>query len=491
MGGFLASYDPADIEQRGIARRLAIGASGTQRLGPGVAAWIAPERPTGMTSLGVGLDRELLVTHGDRLIAQPPPRSGGLRSTLRGSEEVLGRWCGALCARDALVLWTDPAAACPLFFGLHPSGAPVVSTAGRAVAEVVCGRPRLRRTEGARTLWPPGGCGFEGVRAVPPGSSVELRRDGRRWTVCASLQHTRRGGPPSLIRPAAAYQLVRSELERAVDGSVARKDAVGVTISGGVDSATVAMLARSRVPRLCTYTVGTPYGDEFAASRRLADFLGSEHHELVMTAEGMGSLLPDLIWHMETWDLLTLQIAAPTAFLYKALGDADPDVILTGYGADLLFGGTLAHDLPEPVIEEAVRVQVAATVRTNELSPALAESEGVTVRYPFWAPRVVRAALSVRGRLKVRDGHVKHALRSAVEPLLPPDIAWRPKTGIHEGAGMHQLFSEVLGCDDPTHQARTLRDMARTLFEHDAAPVDAAAVPLRVTDDARSADLAP
>jgi carbapenam-3-carboxylate synthase len=459
MGGFLVSYEPAAVDPHVPAlygwERAAFGQH--------AAAWVTAERRTGMTTVCVRVDRGVLVMHGDRLADRPRPPAGAVDAVLGWAATAMSRWCCALCEPDALTLWTDPGAACPLVYALHPSGAPAAATAAKGLADVVAGGAKMVELAGDRVLWAPGRCGFEGLGAVPPGARVRFVRAGGSWAV--DEQPAAPAPPePSETDEDAARRRVHRELERAVARAVTDCDEVGVTISGGVDSASVAAFARPRVRRMCTYTVGTPYGDEFAAARRTAGLVASEHRELTMTAADLRELLPSLIWHMETWDPLTLQIAAPVAFLYRRLAADAPRVMLTGYGADLLFGGALDPLLSEPEVERAVVESVAATTRTNELSPALAESLGITVRYPYWDPALVRAALSIRGRLKLRDGTVKHVLRGAVEPLLPPDVAWRPKSAIHEGCRMDRLFAEVLGTGDARAQASVLREWAGALF---------------------------
>jgi carbapenam-3-carboxylate synthase len=172
-----------------------------------------------------------------------------------------------------------------------------------------------------------------------------------------------------------------------------------------------------------------------------------------------------LILALECWDPLTLQIAAPAAFIYSRLRET-PTVVLTGYGADLLFAGVADAGMTEEELEQAVDRQVRLTVPTNEFTPSVADEHGVTVRYPYWSPAMLSLALSMRGRVKVRDGFTKFVLRKAAESWLPHRVAWRPKRGIHEGSSMSRLFAKCLGADTIQAQTGALRRMAaRVLLE--------------------------
>ena len=234
-------------------------------------------------------------------------------------------------------------------------------------------------------------------------------------------------------------------------------------LSGGVNSSSVAAIAHAQGMRLTTYTVGTPYGDEFQPAREVASYLGVEHHELLMGPADLQALLPDLIWAMEIWDPLTLLIAAPMAFLYRQMAGQQL-ILLTGYGADLLFAGTLDPTSSEATLEQTIRLQVALTVSTNEFSPAFAGRHEITVRYPFWTPQLLTTALRIRARPKVHQGVAKYVLRSAMERYLPSRIAWRSKVGIHEGTAMNRLFTHVLGEVEPAAQIHRLKQIAHEVF---------------------------
>jgi carbapenam-3-carboxylate synthase len=219
-----------------------------------------------------------------------------------------------------------------------------------------------------------------------------------------------------------------------------------------------------------SFTVGTPYGNEFAEARVAARALGSRHREFEMSLDDARRLLPAAIDAFETWDPLTLQIALPVCFLYEQLAGAHP-VILTGYGSDLIFGGIVDKTLPGPAVDRELRAQVTLTVPTNELSPVFAARHGAVVRYPFWDRRVLRDGLRVGGALKTLHGVEKYVFRKAMAAFVPGEIAWRRKLGIHEGSAMKKLFHDLLGTSDDVRQVEHLRGIARDVLSSRQAAV--------------------
>jgi len=267
-----------------------------------------------------------------------------------------------------------------------------------------------------------------------------------------------------------ARREVQDTLEQSVHRALADLDDVYVTLSGGVDSSAVAAIAAPRMrSRLKTVTVGSPYGGEFDQAAEVAELIGTDHLQLRMDVGALRGLLPELVRALETWDPVTLQIAAPAAFIYSRIA-ARSAVVLTGYGADLVFAGISDPGTTEAALEQAVERQVRLTVPTNEFSPALADEHDVTVRYPYWSPALLSLGISIRGRLKVDGGFTKLVLRQAAEKWLPHHVAWRPKCGIHDGSAMHRLFAECLDAPTIDEQAEALRSIAtRVLLDERSA----------------------
>jgi carbapenam-3-carboxylate synthase len=426
------------------------------------------ERPGALTTL-VRCERDhVLVVHGDlldRTFALPPP---GIppEQLVALAGQAFARHCGVLVQGRTATLWTDHGALCPLHHTRDADGSLAVATSAAALLPLLGEPVRLR--SGPRG----NGCtGFTRVSAVPPGTMLALpvrsrapRRAGKpdsgRFR-CRSRSHFRLPSPHPVPAEEAVHE-VAAALTAAVAGLLADRVSAGVLLSGGVDSSTVAALAATRLATLRTYTVGTPFGDEFAAARRLAEHIGSEHEELMFTPADLNALLPGAVRLLETWDLGTLQIVAPICFALDRLRGRE-EVLLTGYGADLLFAGLGAAG-NDAETERVTRAGVLAAGCSNEFNPAVAEDSRIAVRHPYWTASMISTALSIPAALKLRDGTVKWVLRQAATQFVPPDVALRPKLAIQEGTAMHRMFAAVLGSDDPGVQAGRLRELAAAVF---------------------------
>jgi carbapenam-3-carboxylate synthase len=474
MSAFFGSYDPCSINPATVADLLGTPAASLEEcwFGP-MATWTTRPQRIGMGGFAVRTCGGLFAGHGDyagdgcsRL------EDSGPDEALTWCRDVFHRFAGAWCERDRLLLWTDPQALCPAFYAFDPAGGPVFASEAKVLLGVLPATRELGSFDG-RALPGEGETLFRGILSVPPGTVVTLVRSPGQWRRVSQKRYFHLPDQASETLPDEAQAEVAKALEASVESAVGDLEQIGIPLSGGVDSSAVAVLARPHVRNLATYTIGTPYADEFAQAREVAHLLGSDHHQLVMNAEDLKILLPHLIWAMETWDPLTLQIAAPTAFLYQMLRFSTcPAVFLTGYGADLIFGGTLDGRTPESVLEDVIRQQVALTVPTNEFSPVFASHHGITVRHPFWTTRMLEVGLRIRARLKLRDGHVKWVLRHAAERHLPHHVAWRQKRGIHEGSAMGELLAEALGTSDPPTQLGLLRGLAYgVLIEGTGSPI--------------------
>ncbi|MGW0118724.1 asparagine synthase-related protein [Streptomyces sp. NPDC003327] len=437
-----------------------------------MAGFLLSSRPDGGTEVellgaGRGMDvlvrregGDVLVVQGDRLTDEEPPPHAPLDALTAWAERSLARYCAVLVREGRATLWSDVGATCPLHWARADRALLVGTSAGALLPRL--GRPVVLG-DAEKSLLPGGR--FAGVTPVPANSAVTVVVD----AYGDEPVSVRRVAPlperPVETDPDRAVETVRTVLGASVARMAAGADEVGVSLSGGVDSSTVAALAVRELgaSAVRTYTVGTPFGDEFEQAAWLADRLGTKHEEVLFGPEQLAAMLPGMIRALETWDVLTLQIAAPACFLQDHLATDGRQVLLSGYGADLLFAG-LGGTGSEEAVEAAVVAQTRATGRSNEFHPAFADARHTAVRHPYWAREVMAAALEIRGRLKVREGTAKWVLRSAAADVLPAEVAWRPKRGIHEGTAMSRMFAAALGSDDPAVQAGRLYGMATEVF---------------------------
>lgn len=203
-------------------------------------------------------------------------------------------------------------------------------------------------------------------------------------------------------------------------------------LSGGVDSAAVALLAREAGLSLRPFSVATPWGDELGEAAVTADFLGLDLTPVRFSEQELVAAIADTIrWTGAFEPDLIDGLLAPTALIKHGYAAEVPS--LTGYGNDLLNGG-LCDPAESPQRAEALIFELVDRARhSNEFSPAQAHAYDRTVFHPYWDLRTIRASLAIGAEQKVREGRRKHHFRLAMSKALPPEVAWRPKIAMHHG----------------------------------------------------------
>ncbi len=416
----------------------------------------------GLRPFAFRIGEAMVLGYGDALHAEEERlASDDIDDVLDWCQRQFLRFAAVVCAGSVVTFISDHMGMCPLNF-CFVNRSVRFSNSARAISTVE-GAERIREFLEGKPLPEAGTTVFSGVKAAPPGSITSWVWDNGEWSQTGHRRYFSLPERTTISDPSLAIEAIRNALPMAVRTMTKGINEVCVSLSGGVDSTSVACLAAQAGVRLNTYTMGTNFGDEFREAGETARILGSNHHELRMSANDLLELLPGLLRSYEVWDPLTLQIAAPAAFIYRSVS-SESTVFLTGYGADLVFAGTLPTQWSEDALNAAIRVQVEDTRRTNEFSPVSQAMYNVTVRYPFWSPDLLQAALQISAPLKVQEGIEKWILRKAMEPYIPAAVAWRRKIGIHEGSAMHSLFSQALGTSDYFEQSRILREMAVSEF---------------------------
>ena len=232
----------------------------------------------------------------------------------------------------------------------------------------------------------------------------------------------------------------------------------GVLLSGGLDSSITSALARTfadrRVesdnaeaawwPRLHSFSVGLEGAPDLAAAREVAAHIGTVHHEIQFTVqEGLDSIR-DVIYHLETYDITTIRASTPMYLMARAIKSLGIKMVLSGEGADELFGGYLYfHKAPTPQAfhEETVRkldkLHQYDCLRANKSLAAW----GVEGRVPFLDKEFMDVAMRLNPADKMSrtaDGQTrmeKWVVRKAFERYLPESVAWRQKEQFSDGVG--------------------------------------------------------
>lgn len=374
-----------------------------------------------------------------------------------GSEQFIEKGVGQLNGIFAFALWDgaaqryiiarDPIGVCPLYWGHDQQGRLCVASEMKALVGLCAD-----------------------VAPFPPGHVYDSE-SGRlqRYYVKAWRDYAQTKGhhvaPPAL----------RKAFEQAVHRQLMTDVPYGVLLSGGLDSSLVAacaaQFARERVedddrseawwPRLHSFAIGLDGSPDLAAAQIAADALGTVHHGFVYTFEEGLDALPEVIRHIETYDVTTIRAATPMYLLARRIKAMGVKMVLSGEGSDELFGGYLYfHKAPsaEAFHEETVRkldtLHSYDCLRANKAMMAW----GVEARVPFLDLEFIDVAMGLDAKYKMAgNGRIEKAvLRDAFVGALPDSILWRQKEQFSDGVG----YGWIDGLKDHAEQAVSAREFA-------------------------------
>ncbi len=268
-------------------------------------------------------------------------------------------------------------------------------------------------------------------------------------------------------RPVDEYiSLVRSTLEESVISHCMSDVGLGAFLSGGLDSSVIAALAIRHLGSLHTFSVGVEGSSDLAAARIVADFLGTTHHEYLITAQEVMDCLPEIIHSLESFDQDLVRSAVPCYFTSR-LAAQHTKVILTGEGADELFAGYTYHRSiadPQELHKELRRTITTLHDINLQRADRLTMLHSIEGRVPFLDLKMVDLAQQIPVSLKLHgdldNGESiieKWVLRKAFEDLLPHSIVWRRKEQFDEGSGTADLLPRLLSAAMSEEEAANYR----------------------------------
>jgi asparagine synthase (glutamine-hydrolysing) len=374
-------------------------------------------------------------------------------NALYRSEEDVSTWLNALNGIFAFALWDrakqryliarDPMGVCPLYWGHDSDGRLCVASEMKALADICADVAQF----------PPGhyyDSALEGAGTQADGGpGPALRRYYvKPWRDYAATQDVE-----------VAKQELREAFERAVHRQLMTDVPYGVLLSGGLDSSLVAAVAaryaRHRVeeddkaeawwPRLHSFAIGLEGSPDLAAAEIAAKALGTVHHGFTYTFEEGLDALPEVIRHIETYDVTTIRASTPMFLLARRIKAMGVKMVLSGEGSDEVFGGYLyfhkapnAREFHEETIRKLDALYNYDCLRANKSMMAW----GVEPRVPFLDVEFLDVAMRMDARFKMAgtgaDGRrriEKAILREAFEGYLPKEILWRQKEQFSDGVG--------------------------------------------------------
>jgi len=269
---------------------------------------------------------------------------------------------------------------------------------------------------------------------LPPG----YRLSGSRLKCYARLKKK----TPLSLTPAEIASELRRKLEDAVRRRIGNGE-VGSWLSGGLDSSGLAALARPLVSKLHTFAAGLRGAPDLEFARLCADYIDAKHHQVIVGPKAMLAVLPEVIYHLESFDALLVRSSIMNYLVAKLASDYVP-AVFSGEGGDELFAGyaylkTLPTEkLAVELLDITSRLHNTALQRVDRCSAA----HGTVAHVVFLDPEVVSLALEIPVEHKLHKGVEKWILRRALEGLLPEPVLNRPKAKFWEGAGVSEILAD-------------------------------------------------
>lgn len=257
------------------------------------------------------------------------------------------------------------------------------------------------------------------------------------------------------------YKAIRKSLTQAVKKRLMSDVPFGVLLSGGLDSSLTSSIAcrllEGTGQKIHSFSIGLDANSpDTKAARKVAEFIGTEHHEIHFTIEEGIEILEKLIWHLETYDVTSIRASTPMYFLSKAITEQGIKMVLSGEGADEIFGGYLyfrnapsAAEFQQETIDRVQKLFTADLLRADKSTMA----HGLEARVPFLDKEFLELAIKVKPeekQPKTYKGIEKYILRKAFDtpekPYLPEEVLWRQKEQFSDGVGYNWIDTLIEYC---------------------------------------------
>ena len=352
--------------------------------------------------------------------------------------------------RDEYLIARDPIGVIPLYYGYDKEGRLYVAS-------------ELKALEGqcdSYSVFPPG-------HVLTKCDAKPRRYYERDWFSYDNVKDN----------PASVDEL-REALEASVRRQMMSDVPYGVLLSGGLDSSIISAVAQkyagNRVetggkeaawwPRLHSFAVGLRGAPDLLKARLVAERIGTVHHEINYTIQEGLDALSDVVYFTETYDVTTIRASTPMYLLARVIKSMGIKMVLSGEGADEIFGGYLYfHKAPsarafhEETVRKLSKLYLYDCLRANKSLAAW----GVEGRVPFLDTEFLDVAMRINPVAKMCPGSVmeKKILREAFSSLLPQEVAWRQKEQFSDGVGyswidtLKQITASSVSDEELTHAA--------------------------------------
>ncbi len=420
-------------------------------------------RYAGRYDFQTGSDCEVILALYNSLSPDPSPVREGSSVTHEQIcsmlEQLSGIFAFALYdeEKDAFLIARDPIGVIPLYIGYDSDGTVYVAS-------------ELKALEGQCERYEPFLPGHY-YWSEEPGLKRYYQRD---WFEYDAVKNNE-----------ASVDAIRDALKAAVKRQLMSDVPYGVLLSGGLDSSVVSAIAeqfsehrieddsqtRAYWPRLHSFAVGLKGAPDLAKARHVAEHIGTVHHEINYTLQEGIDAIRDVIYFIETYDVTTIRASTPMYLLARVIKSMGIKMVLSGEGADEIFGGYLYfHKAPdakafhEETVRKLSKLHYYDCLRANKSLSAW----GVEGRVPFLDKEFLDVAMRTNPEAKMcgpspsGDGSFvieKKILRSAFADMLPEEIAWRQKEQFSDGVGyswidtLKKMTAEAVTDEQMVHAA--------------------------------------
>ena len=350
--------------------------------------------------------------------------------------------------KDAFLIARDPIGVIPLYIGYDTDGTMYVAS-------------ELKALEGQCERYEPFLPGHY-YWSAEPGMKRYYQRD---WMEYESVKEN-----------GSSVAAIRDSLEGAVRRQLMSDVPYGVLLSGGLDSSVISAVAekysemrieddsktKAYWPRLHSFAVGLKGAPDLAKARRVADYIGTVHHEINYTVQEGLDAIRDVIYYIETYDVTTVRASTPMYLLARVIKSMGIKMVLSGEGADEIFGGYLYfHKAPnakafhEETVRKLSKLYLYDCLRANKSLSAW----GVEGRVPFLDKEFLDVAMRTNPDAKMCPGGEmeKKIVREAFADMLPEEIAWRQKEQFSDGVGyswidtLKEITSQKVSDEEMAH----------------------------------------
>ena len=413
-------------------------------------------RYAGRYEFQTGSDCEVVLALYRSLTPNPSPKGEGSSYTheqiCNMLEKLNGIFAFALYdeERDEFLIARDPIGVIPLYIGYDSDGTVYVAS-------------ELKALEGQCERYEPFLPGHY-YWSKEPGMKRYYQRD---WFDYETVKDN-----------SASVSAIHDALTAAVKRQLMSDVPYGVLLSGGLDSSVISAIAekfsehrieddsktKAYWPRLHSFAVGLKGAPDLAKAKMVADHIGTVHHEINYTIQEGLDAIRDVIYFIETYDVTTVRASTPMYLLARVIKSMGIKMVLSGEGADEIFGGYLyfhkaptAKDFHEETVRKLGKLYLYDCLRANKSLSAW----GVEGRVPFLDKDFLDVAMRTNPETKMCPGTTmeKKIVREAFADMLPAEVAWRQKEQFSDGVGyswidtLKQITSEAVSDEQMAHAA--------------------------------------